>query len=111
MAIRSRPLRVLPCSVWGAHGAGPRQRQNNKHRNGIWRVPVVHERVLEKEQDRFVVLRHCDTLRMLAFLTEHHQCALTTGSCGHRRQRAMFPDTFVAGAAHPDRYTLVERCR
>ena len=30
--------------------------------------------------------------------------ALTTGSCGHRRQRAMFPDTFVAGAAHPERW-------
>jgi len=30
--------------------------------------------------------------------------ALTTGSCGRRRQRAMFSDTFVAGAAHPERY-------
>jgi len=66
-------------------------------------VPVVHERVLEKEQDRFVVLQHCEPLRMLALLTEHHHCALTTGSCGHRGQRASFSDTFVAGAAHPGR--------
>ncbi len=28
----------------------------------------------------------------------------TTGSCGRRRQRAIFPDTFVAGAAHPERW-------
>jgi hypothetical protein len=28
---------------------------------------------------------------------------ITTGSCGRRGQRAMFPDTFVAGAAHPER--------
>jgi len=33
------------------------------------------------------------------------QC-ITTGSCGHRGERTMFPDTFVAGAAHPERYVL-----
>ena len=28
---------------------------------------------------------------------------LTTGSCGRRGQRALFPDTFGADAAHPER--------
>ena len=28
---------------------------------------------------------------------------LTTGSCGRRGQRAVFPDAFVAGAAQPER--------
>lgn len=31
-------------------------------------------------------------------------CRLTTGLCGHRGQRTMFPDTFGAGAAQPGRY-------
>jgi hypothetical protein len=29
---------------------------------------------------------------------------ITTGSCGRRGQRAVFPETFVAGVAHPDRW-------
>jgi len=29
---------------------------------------------------------------------------ITTGSCGRRGQRTMFPDTFVAVAAHPERW-------
>jgi len=32
------------------------------------------------------------------------KAGLTTGSCGRRGQRIVFPDTFVAGAAHPERY-------
>jgi hypothetical protein len=36
---------------------------------------------------------------------------LTIGSCRRRGQRAMFPDTFLAGAAQPGRYTSqVTRC-
>jgi hypothetical protein len=41
-------------------------------------------------------------------VSDRSQQALTTGSCGRRGQRAMFPDTFVAGAAHPDRYVPKE---
>lgn len=36
---------------------------------------------------------------------------LTTGSCGRRRQRAKFPDTFVVGAAQPGRYAAEASCR
>ena len=41
--------------------------------------------------------------------------ALTIRSCRRRRQRAMFPDTFVAGAAHLNRYAsmtlVIQRTR
>lgn len=36
------------------------------------------------------------------------KCRITTGSCGRRGQPAMFPDTFVAGAAQPERYIASE---
>ena len=34
---------------------------------------------------------------------------LTTGSCGRRGQRTVFPDAFVAGAAQPGRKDFRKR--
>jgi len=47
---------------------------------------------------------HCWGVGRVGSLTVLQMLGPTTGSCGRRGQRVMFPVTFVAGAAQPERY-------